>query len=199
MKPATPNAPWVRVEDGMPEEDHLVLVQVEAGGYHRESVFVGYWKRQSNGPMWVTPGADRSLGLGNGHRAVTHWCACLPNPLEAPAWPGTHGSNPTLPSAVYREPEASSVAAAMPGTVTYDLDEPGDWTRFVDRLPGRAQSCLRRHEGWRRKFGRAPPTTLRDLLGMNRAYLIQLPNLGAGTMRHIREALVEGGLPDLAE
>jgi hypothetical protein len=92
---------WNRVEDGLPTKGALVLVQVEAGGSHRESVFVGYWKQQSIGPMWVTPGADRWVGdvLTGRMRRVTHWCACLPDPLEVPGWIGTHGPNPTLPSA----------------------------------------------------------------------------------------------------
>ena len=87
----------------------------------------------------------------------------------------------------------------MPGTVTYDIDDPNDWTRFLDRLNGRVRTALRREEHWRRAIGRAAPATIRDLLGVKRSLLLQVSNIGEGTVREIREALVEGGLPDLAE
>ena len=85
---------WIGVNEHLPPPGELVLAQLEAGGCFRETVAVAYWKQTSVGPMWVTPGHDRANG-----RQVTHWSACLPNPINAPGWIGTQGAEPVCPSA----------------------------------------------------------------------------------------------------
>jgi hypothetical protein len=102
------------------------------------------------------------------------------------------------------EPEASSVASAMPGTATYDLDSEDDYDRWLDVLSGvtttvRAHTVLGSQDSWHLALGHPAPRTLRELLGNTQADLLSLRGLGPGTLREIREALVEAGLPDLKE
>lgn len=97
------------------------------------------------------------------------------------------------------EEEASSVASALPGTATYDLDDTKDYARILCRLPVRAHAALANVERWHIAFGHGPPLTLRSLLANTRRDLLCLCRVGPGTVREIREALVEAGLPDLEE
>jgi hypothetical protein len=102
------------------------------------------------------------------------------------------------------DPGASSVAAAMPGTAVYDLDDPIDYGRFLDRLQTRAQNALDpaweiAQKRWLGVLAREVPRTLRDLIGVGRRRLALVKHVGPKTVREIREALVEAGLPDLAE
>ena len=99
---------WTAVSDGMPPERNAVLVQVSAHGVNPVTLCVGYWKQQSDGVLWVTPGVDRA------GREVTHWIACLLQPLSAPGWPGTvaGGSMPSAPCLPSAQPPPEVVEAA---------------------------------------------------------------------------------------
>lgn len=102
------------------------------------------------------------------------------------------------------EQEASSVAAAMPGTATFDLDSEEDYDRWLFVLSRvattvRATSVLANQDIWHIALGHPAPRTLRELLGNSQADLLSLHGVGPGTLREIREALVEAGLPDLKE
>lgn len=144
-----PDTGWVDARDALPPEKQLVLAllaqsddspgqPVEWRGLHA-CLLGAYWKRQSNGPMWVTPGAHMRLG-----RPITHWRACLPNPLEVPDWPGTSGEHPVLPSAqLWRGRTAATNDAAS------DTEDPIDALSIPElrSIVGRVRNALYLEEG----------------------------------------------------
>lgn len=73
---------WIECSKGLPEQRKWVLCQIAEkplGGLP-PAVAVGYWKKQSDGPLWIIP------GIGG---FVTHWCDFFEN-FTAPLWEGTN-------------------------------------------------------------------------------------------------------------
>jgi hypothetical protein len=83
------------------------------------------------------------------------------------------------------------VAAAMPGSVVYDLDDPADLLRFYELVRRRGNGSVATLLENPRFWDRDPPRTLGEFT-RRIGRLVK-----ASTRTAIREALVEAGLPDL--